>query len=276
MPKKVEPFQKALETVLRKAGGGPYIGPKGGKWADPQHTIPWKGKEGGKKVPDLHPDAARGIVLPSEEERGKAQYDADFKAGYAAGKAAAMRNRNLNAAVAASRAFGRVKAKHGSWYKDGFTAAVDMARGAYATKYGNIARKMGLHKSTWSDIMPKKVEPFQKALEASTVLRKAGGGPYIGPKGGKYADPEHKTPWKAGEVQKVDKHGGTRERKKLKGGGTAWHYSYPGTAAAKRAHKHHKEQAAKTTGKKAAAHRKHAEGAAAYAAGWGKLSFVRD
>lgn len=22
--------------------GGPYIGPKGGKWADPQHTIPWK------------------------------------------------------------------------------------------------------------------------------------------------------------------------------------------------------------------------------------------
>lgn len=23
-------------------GGGPYIGPRGGKWADPEHTIPWK------------------------------------------------------------------------------------------------------------------------------------------------------------------------------------------------------------------------------------------
>lgn len=35
---------RALEIVLRaiaKASGGPYIGPKGGKWADPQHTIPW-------------------------------------------------------------------------------------------------------------------------------------------------------------------------------------------------------------------------------------------
>lgn len=28
-------------TFLRKASG-PYIGPRGGKWADPKHTIPWK------------------------------------------------------------------------------------------------------------------------------------------------------------------------------------------------------------------------------------------
>jgi hypothetical protein len=36
MTKYVLPFD-----LLNKAGG-PYIGPKGGKWADPQHTIPWK------------------------------------------------------------------------------------------------------------------------------------------------------------------------------------------------------------------------------------------
>lgn len=31
-------------------GGGPFIGPKGGKWADPDHTIPWKeGGHGGAK-----------------------------------------------------------------------------------------------------------------------------------------------------------------------------------------------------------------------------------
>lgn len=31
---------EALEDYLEKAG--PYIGPKGGKWADPEHKIPWK------------------------------------------------------------------------------------------------------------------------------------------------------------------------------------------------------------------------------------------
>lgn len=25
--------------------GGPYIGPHGGKWADPQHTVPWSNKD---------------------------------------------------------------------------------------------------------------------------------------------------------------------------------------------------------------------------------------
>lgn len=35
---KAEPPQT---QELEKAGG-PYVGPKGGKWADPQHTIPWK------------------------------------------------------------------------------------------------------------------------------------------------------------------------------------------------------------------------------------------
>ena len=33
-----------MKLVIRKAtqGGGPYIGPRGGKWADPKHTIPWE------------------------------------------------------------------------------------------------------------------------------------------------------------------------------------------------------------------------------------------
>ena len=32
----------ATSEVLEKAQGGPYIGPRGGRWADPQHKIPWK------------------------------------------------------------------------------------------------------------------------------------------------------------------------------------------------------------------------------------------
>lgn len=32
-------------TVDRLLKGGPYYGPKGGKWADPKHTIPWKDRK---------------------------------------------------------------------------------------------------------------------------------------------------------------------------------------------------------------------------------------
>lgn len=42
----------ALVIPLRKAGG-PYIGPRGGRWADPQHTIPWKEPEQKASRPEL-------------------------------------------------------------------------------------------------------------------------------------------------------------------------------------------------------------------------------
>jgi hypothetical protein len=35
------PFEKLLKK------GGPYIGPKGGKWQDPEHKIPWHGRGSG-------------------------------------------------------------------------------------------------------------------------------------------------------------------------------------------------------------------------------------
>lgn len=44
----------ALGDFLEKAGG-PFIGPKGGKWADAKHTIAWK--EGGPAKPGKKPDA---------------------------------------------------------------------------------------------------------------------------------------------------------------------------------------------------------------------------
>lgn len=37
-------------------GGGPYVGPQGGKWADPAHTIPWKE---GKQREHAHADTDR-------------------------------------------------------------------------------------------------------------------------------------------------------------------------------------------------------------------------
>lgn len=44
----LERFKRWLESGRAKRAepvaksGGPYIGPRGGKWADPKHTIPWK------------------------------------------------------------------------------------------------------------------------------------------------------------------------------------------------------------------------------------------
>jgi hypothetical protein len=38
-----------LWTGTELAKGGPYIGPRGGKWADAKHTVPWKEGSGTKK-----------------------------------------------------------------------------------------------------------------------------------------------------------------------------------------------------------------------------------
>jgi len=51
---------KTLKAKIHKhkgtaTGGGPYIGPRGGKWADPEHTIAWKEPE---------------VRKPSPQERG--------------------------------------------------------------------------------------------------------------------------------------------------------------------------------------------------------------
>jgi Mn-dependent DtxR family transcriptional regulator len=50
-----EEQEKSMTSGLDELGeylqkGGPYIGPKGGKWADPEHKIPWDEKSGKKAV----------------------------------------------------------------------------------------------------------------------------------------------------------------------------------------------------------------------------------
>ena len=57
--------------VIQKAGG-PFVGPRGGKWADAKHTIPWE-EEGGKR-------SAR----PTSDQRGHAEKmlsEGSWKAG---------------------------------------------------------------------------------------------------------------------------------------------------------------------------------------------------
>lgn len=83
------------------------------------------------------------VQLPSEEEGGKPSYDDDFKAGFQAGKKAYAKNDQVSISNA-KKDYRRVSKKHGSWWIDGYGAAIDLARGAYATKPARIAKKMGL------------------------------------------------------------------------------------------------------------------------------------
>jgi hypothetical protein len=45
---------QSKSEVLQKSGG-PFIGPRGGKWADPEHKIPWKGPGAGTAHGGFHP-----------------------------------------------------------------------------------------------------------------------------------------------------------------------------------------------------------------------------
>ena len=44
------PFKSMVVRALCKAQGGPFIGPRGGKWANAQHTVPWKPSGGVLRV----------------------------------------------------------------------------------------------------------------------------------------------------------------------------------------------------------------------------------
>jgi hypothetical protein len=64
-------------------GGGPYIGKRGGKWADPQHKIPWKegkspSKQRSKTIVVFSAAGARKVELPDPDE-ATATANAEFR-----------------------------------------------------------------------------------------------------------------------------------------------------------------------------------------------------
>ena len=62
-----ELLAKAFETFHK---GGPYVGPRGGKYSDPQHKIPWKEKTEGKSWGEKHGNAAEEAPTKNEAIRG--------------------------------------------------------------------------------------------------------------------------------------------------------------------------------------------------------------
>ncbi len=64
-------IQKSMEADFLEKGG-PYIGPKGGKWADPQHTIHWTGDESEQSRQMAQHSGPPEGVKPLPDEAAKA------------------------------------------------------------------------------------------------------------------------------------------------------------------------------------------------------------
>lgn len=56
-------YKMSIEALEEFAKGGPYYGPRGGKWADPQHKIPWSDRK--KKPGKKKPTKAKEEKIPS-------------------------------------------------------------------------------------------------------------------------------------------------------------------------------------------------------------------
>lgn len=99
---------EAAEKSLEKAG--PYIGPRGGKWADPQHTIPWDVQEQAHSaVRDQVVAAAQRAVAAGADAKklryvGAGAEGIVFRQGDKAFKVARTRGRKLEMEAAAIEA----------------------------------------------------------------------------------------------------------------------------------------------------------------------------
>jgi hypothetical protein len=80
-----------------------------------------------------------------------AGYDKDFKAGFAKGQEVLKKNPKADSTDGAAH-YRRVSKKHGSYWLDGFNAAVDVARGATKTGNAKVAAKLGLVEAAEVDI----------------------------------------------------------------------------------------------------------------------------
>src|SRR3990167_2754356 len=158
---------------------GPFIGPKGGKDADPAHKIP------GVDHSKLHAAMdGGGKAAATAADKLADHHQARAEVARSAGNQPAAQGHDeavqqYNAAARASRYGSREQEKREMAHAK---ARGTSAMGAGMAKSIDAAREL-LEKSGGPRI-GKPAEPLAKA-----------GGPYIGPQGGKYADPGHKVHW---------------------------------------------------------------------------------
>jgi len=150
------------------AKSGPYIGPRGGKYADPDHKIPWQEGTSTSTSPGKTPDPVMGTT-------------ASGKTIYASPKHPSHKNFTVT---------------------DHYDAAV-AHQAVFDGKTGEAAfRSLQAAKVHMAAIKKLRGKTMSKSL---TEWLAKSGGPYFGPKGGKYVDPQHKIPW-TDEHSRIDAH----------------------------------------------------------------------
>ena len=88
-------------------------------------------------------------AIPQPTPFGNSKYEDDFEQGYMAGESAVRSNPRASR-VDAERDYRRVGRQHGTWWIDGYTAAIDISQRAYATTPAKIATEMGLAEAAFS------------------------------------------------------------------------------------------------------------------------------
>lgn len=190
------------DEELEKAG--PYIGPRGGRWADPQHTIPWDaGKthmvyrdrtSQSRQAPGviMEPKVAEllkleggdKVVIPSQP--GTHTMQVSDLAGIPVDTLDEENKRRIMAAHAEGKKLPPIEVS--------------------VTAQGKIHLIDGHHRLAIARALGRKTIDvtwhFQKsAPDDEKPLQKSG--PYIGSRGGRWADPDHKTLWR--EVAGLEK-----------------------------------------------------------------------
>ncbi len=152
-------MKDAIEGLGRMAKGGPYIGPKGGKWADAAHKVAWKDKK------------ATASTAQSYDQKRKA----------------------------AVKRMGPLSEKFGSWRKlsEAITSGEVSATAVEKQYVGSEANDEQWDRDYDSDREYFENKRREKSMDAISGLESLSkGGPYIGPRGGKWADAKHTVAWK--------------------------------------------------------------------------------
>ena len=243
--------QNKEEEALKKSG--PYIGPKGGKWADPQHKIPWRENISQKKVRAISRDAdKRGKHGQEQQDHVYEHIQGDHvrvtvplelldddEINWGSNKERVAEYAKLDSIPPPPRVrYGARSAKRGR--KKGFVADGNHRVRAAKLK-GHTHIEIMIPKDDWerwqSKVEFKKAEqhevkdddpdndpdydaegepiydPKTGLTPSETAEEKEKhpedfeeegediekSGPYIGPRGGRWADPKHTIPWKASD-----------------------------------------------------------------------------
>jgi len=168
--------------ALAKSRGGPFIGPKGGKWADPQHTIHWDADYeadyqellAGRKAREARQQAA------AETPNGKRYAAVDAAILRAHDRSTAHKEWRNNAPMSVMTRVPYLKQELDKEFPGVFPVSKIVTA---------LTAKRHITRLHIAEFLLKHLE--QHVAKEHSKIKKSHGQLFIGPRGGKWADPKH-------------------------------------------------------------------------------------